>query len=66
MVNSRSWLARYVAMILLILALLTIRLMQSLYNRRVISYRATGHFFRMARILRQRAKQFIASNNRFS
>jgi hypothetical protein len=41
MTGPKSHLSPYIAAVLLILALFTIRLMRWLYNRRVINYRAT-------------------------
>jgi hypothetical protein len=57
MATPRAWLASHSAAVLLVLALLTIRLMQLLYNRRVIGYRAARHFLRTAQMLRQRAER---------
>jgi hypothetical protein len=58
MTGPKSHLSPYIAAVLLILALFTIRLMRWLYNRRVINYRATRHFLGAARMLRQRAERF--------
>jgi hypothetical protein len=59
----RSRLAPYSATILLVLALLTVRTMQWLYNHRLISYRATHYFFRVSKMLRLRADRLIDRNN---
>jgi hypothetical protein len=60
MTASRSRFRTEIATILLRLAISTIRVMQWLYNHRLISYRATDHFFRASKILRQRADRLIA------
>ena len=60
MTASRSWFRSQIAAILLHLAISTIRVMQWLYNHRLISYRATDHFFRASKMLRQRADRLIA------
>jgi hypothetical protein len=60
MAASPSRFNRYVAAGLLVLAILTIRIMQWLYNHRLISYGATDHLFRASKTLRQRADRLIA------
>jgi hypothetical protein len=57
MTGLKSRLTPDIAAVLLILALFTIQLMRWLYNRRVISYRATRHFFGAARMLERWAQQ---------
>jgi hypothetical protein len=61
--ESRAWFLGYFAATLLILAILIIRVMRWLYNHRLISYRATDHFFRASKILRQRADRLITRKN---
>jgi len=57
MTARKSLLAPYLAAVLLVVALFTIRLMRWLYNRRVVSYPVTRHFFGAAHTLQRWAKQ---------
>jgi hypothetical protein len=63
MAGLKSTLGPHIAVALLVLAMLIIRVMQWLYNHRLISYGATAHFFRMSKILRQRADWLITGKN---
>jgi hypothetical protein len=63
MTALRSSARTFIAATLLVLALLTMRAMQWLYNHRLISYRTTHYFFRVTGMLRLRADRLIARNN---
>ena len=63
MTALRSGPRALIAATLLVLALLTIRAMQWVYNHRLISYKATHYFFRVSKVLKLRADRLIARNN---
>jgi hypothetical protein len=50
---SRAWALPYHAAALLRSTIIIIRVTQRLYNRRLISYKATHYFFRVAKMLEQ-------------
>jgi hypothetical protein len=56
---SRSWALRYLAAALLRSTIVIIRVTQWLYNHRLISYKATRYFFRVAKKLDRHADRPI-------